>query len=64
MKKVLLVSAFAVLALASCEKDYSCTVTVFGSEIKSDYNNLNKEEAADQKEACESVGGEWKLESL
>ena len=64
MKKVLFISALVLLTFASCEKDYSCTVEIFGSEVKTDYNNLDKDEATNGKENCESVGGDWKLESL
>ena len=51
MKKVLLVSAFAVLALASCKKDYVCDCGILGS---SDYNGLKKSEADDARITCES----------
>lgn len=50
MKKVLLVSAFAVLALASCKKDYVCDCGL----VSVDYNDLKKSEADDARVACES----------
>jgi len=50
MKKVLLVSAFAVLALASCKKDYECDCGAFGTTT---YNDLSNDDADVAQAACE-----------
>ncbi|HLV41715.1 MAG TPA: hypothetical protein VKY37_05510 [Brumimicrobium sp.] len=64
MKKVLFVGmVFGALALTSCKKDYKCTTTVGGSEVVTNYNDLTKGEAEDQKKECESglVKGSWSV---
>jgi hypothetical protein len=58
MKKVLGVAAFAVLgvvALSSCKKDYTCTV----SGVVLEYNDFDKTQADAQKTACTLAGGTW-----
>ena len=50
MKKVLLVAAVAMLALASCKKDYTCDCGI----ISQDYNGLNKDDAATLQTSCET----------
>lgn len=59
MKKVILVSAVALLALASCKKDYVCTYDVFGIETSIDYPNLEKDLVDDVETTCEAIGGTW-----
>ena len=58
MKKVLAISAFAILgvaALSSCKKDYTCTYN--GSEAT--YTGLSKSQATAQKSNCVLTGGTW-----
>jgi len=62
MKKVLGVAAVAVLgvvALASCKKDYTCSVTVSGMTTSVEYPGLSKSEAESAESACKSGGGTW-----
>jgi hypothetical protein len=54
MKKVLLVSAFAVLALASCKKDYTCSCKTLGTETSTTTINDTKAKAEDK---CAALGG-------
>ena len=56
MKRIVLVAAVAMLALASCKKDYVCTVA--GVEVP--YKNLSKSDAETLQTACEAGGvGTW-----
>ncbi len=48
MKKVLLVSAFAVLALASCKKDYTCECKVAGVTTSTTVFNDTKKKAQEK----------------
>ena len=62
MKKVLGVAAIAVLgvvALASCKKDYTCSVTIDGVTASADYPGLSKSEAAATETTCKAGGGTW-----
>lgn len=62
MKKVLGLAAFAVLgvvALSSCKKDYTCSVTVGGITASADYLDLDKTQADAAETACEAGGGTW-----
>ena len=61
MKKILV---FAIVlgglsVMTSCKKDYTCTVTVGGVDISTDYNELDKDQAESKETDCESVGGTW-----
>jgi len=56
MKKIILFSAVSLLALASCKKDYTCTVDILGTEVVTDYPGLTKDQAEKNKEACEVIG--------
>jgi hypothetical protein len=62
MKRVVLVAAVAMLSLASCKKDYVCTIDlpIFG-EVETDYKDLTSSEAKDGKSDCESVSGVWSV---
>ncbi|HLU87599.1 MAG TPA: lipoprotein [Taishania sp.] len=52
MKKVLF-AAVAVLALASCKKDYSCECKIDGESYKTTLKDVKKKDA---KKACETWG--------
>lgn len=58
MKKVFF-AAVAVLALASCKKDYTCKIEVAGISTSQDYEGLDKDEAKSAESACELAGGKW-----
>lgn len=57
MKKVFF-AAVAVLALASCKKDYTCECTYSGASYKYDLKNVKK---SDAKKACDAAGNQWIL---
>ena len=54
MKKVILFGAFALLTLASCKKDWTCTCTV-GNESYSDI--IQYKTKSDAKAECDSGDG-------
>lgn len=59
MKKVLAISAFAILgvaALSSCKKDYTCK---YASGGESTYTGLSKAQATSAKSACTLSNGTW-----
>lgn len=59
MKKVLAISAFAILgvaALSSCKKDYTCD---YGDGETYSYTGLSKSQATAAKSACTLGGGTW-----
>lgn len=53
MKKVFF-AAVAVLALASCKKDYVCK---YDGEVVAEYSGLNKTQKDAAKASCELLGG-------
>lgn len=55
MKKIIFIACLSLVALASCKKDYTCTVA--GSTIN--YPDLNNDEADAAEAACKGVGGTW-----
>lgn len=55
MKKVLL-AVVAVAFFASCKKDYTCTCTLIGQSIVTDFNGLNKSDADAAETACTTGG--------
>jgi|GEM_PF-877762 len=55
MKKFMF-AAVAVLALASCKKDYTCKYEGYETET---YTGLNKTQKDVAKSACELGGGTW-----
>lgn len=60
MKKVLAISAFAILgvaALSSCKKDYTCDYG--GTYEKQTYTGLTKTQASAQESLCTLGGGTW-----
>lgn len=58
MKKVFF-AAVAVLALASCKKDYVCKVEAFGISVEQEYPGLNKDDAKTAENSCKAGGGTW-----
>lgn len=65
MKKVILVAAVSMMALASCKKDYTCTCTTLGIDTAIPLNDYKK---ADAQDACDAsstaaalLGGSCKL---
>jgi len=52
MKKMIVLGAVALLALASCKKDYTCDCGI----ISQDYNDINKDDAETLKASCETGG--------
>lgn len=54
MKRVLLVSAFAVLALASCKKDYVCTCTSTGNGVTGSSTTTITDTKKNAKATCEA----------
>lgn len=61
MKKVLLGSAFALLALvvlSSCKKDYTCACTILGQSSSSTMVDVKKKDA---ESACNSLETQAKL---
>tara|TARA_B100000809_G_C14989656_1_gene477521 strand:- start:280 stop:486 length:207 start_codon:yes stop_codon:yes gene_type:complete len=52
MKKVLLIAAVAVLALASCKKERDCTCTING---ETSVTTFPKESKKDQETACDAL---------
>ncbi|WP_107039675.1 hypothetical protein [Brumimicrobium mesophilum] len=65
MKKVLFVGmVFGALALTSCKKDYKCTTEVAGVENVETYKDLDKDEADEKKQECETgiVSGTWSVD--
>lgn len=61
MKKTLALALIAggIFTLASCKKDYTCTVSVLGIESTVEYNDLDKDEAEAAETACTAAGGTW-----
>lgn len=59
MKKVILVSAVALLALASCKKNYVCKYDLLGQEFVIDYPDLDKDAKDVAKTSCEALGGNF-----
>ena len=58
MKKVILVAALSMLALASCKKDYVCTYTDgSGDEQTFDYPNLSKTGKEAAEVSCDALDG-------
>jgi hypothetical protein len=54
MKKVLLVSTFALLALASCKKDYICTCTTSGNGASASSTETITDTKKNAKATCEA----------
>lgn len=57
MKKVFF-AAVAVLALASCKKDYSCECTYDSNKYTYELKDVKK---SDAKDACNAAGNQWVL---
>ncbi len=55
MKKIIFIACLSVVALASCKKDYTCTV----SGSTANYEGLSNDEADAAEAACKSIGGTW-----
>jgi|LakMenEpi03Aug12_release.lakeMendotaPanAssembly.Ray.scaffolds.fasta_scaffold1481935_1 hypothetical protein len=55
MKKVIFIACLSLVVLASCKKDYTCTVV--GVDVQ--YVGLDKDEAKAVETSCKSVGGTW-----
>ena len=56
MKKTLLIGAlgvFAISALASCKKDYTCDCTISGQTVSTQIKDAKKKDA---KDACDALG--------
>jgi len=49
---MIVLGAVALLALASCKKDYTCDCGI----ISQDYNDINKDDAETLKASCETGG--------
>ena len=62
MKKIALFSAFAVLTLVSCTKDYTCTYDdILGDEQVINYPNLDKDDVEAGEAACDILNGVWAI---
>ena len=63
MKKVLAVSAFALVGLvvlSSCKKDYTCTYdNGSGTDTVLTYEGLSKAEAESAESGCKFLSGTW-----
>lgn len=59
MKKVLF-AAVAVLALASCKKEYTCKYPSLLPDVKYSEKDYTQEQLDMYKMACEAAGGTWK----
>ena len=57
MKKVILVSAVALMALASCKKDYVCTYDTILGEYEVEWLDLDKDGKEAAETACDLVDG-------
>jgi len=67
MKKAMIFGTFALLALASCKKDYTCTCTTTAESASGSATTTasttindtkkNAEEACDEGDATSSIGG-------
>ena len=56
MKKVILLGALGVFALASCKKDYTCSCTFSNSgSLKLEYKDVKKKTAEDSCDAAETT---------
>ena len=62
MKKVVF-AALAVLALASCKKEYTCTINGVSSATYSEKNYTSAQMDA-LKTTCELAGGTWKAKQF
>ncbi|MFD1553919.1 hypothetical protein DNU06_14055 [Putridiphycobacter roseus] len=58
MKKVILIAAVSMLALASCKKDYTCECTIDSEVYTYELKDVKK---SDAKDACDAVGASWIL---
>lgn len=52
MKKVIIISAVAIFALASCKKDYTCECTILGQTSSTPFADAKKSDATD---ACDAL---------
>jgi hypothetical protein len=59
MKKVILVAAVGMMALASCKKDYTCDCTLDGSDDLS--VALNGYKKGDAQDACDAAETTWSI---
>jgi hypothetical protein len=62
MKKLLILTVFALVALTSCRKDYVCTFEDNPIIPSLQYPDLTKSEAAELQDACEASGGVWSVD--
>lgn len=65
MRKIITLSAVAVMAVtlfSSCKKDYTCTCTFNGQEVKTTIPDSRKPEAKLTCDAMKMAGGDCKLD--
>lgn len=55
MKKIIFIACLSLVALASCKKDYTCTV----AGVVVNYTDLDKDGADAAKSTCTFAGGTW-----
>jgi major membrane immunogen (membrane-anchored lipoprotein) len=60
MRKLLIVG-LAVFTLASCKKNYTCEYTLVDTTYKSEYKELDKNQAKAAKSSCEEAGGTFSV---
>ncbi len=66
MKKLLVIAVIAVVGLASCKKDYTCSCTILGQTTVSEFKDVTQsdaEEACDEADAAaQLLGGSCTLD--
>ncbi len=61
MRANLLLVIVAMLALASCTKDYVCTIEWYDGPTEDVFKGLDKDEAREVQKSCQALGGTWSM---
>lgn len=61
MKAKLFIIMVAFLSLASCTKDYVCTIEWYDGPTEDVFYDLDKDEARDVQKSCQALGGTWTM---
>ena len=57
MKKIIAIAVIATITMASCSKDYTCTVSYEGmDDVVTNYTDLDKDAAEAAETSCDNAG--------
>ncbi|MEX1003103.1 MAG: hypothetical protein WDZ35_13380 [Crocinitomicaceae bacterium] len=59
MKKIVFITACTFMIVLSSCKSGTCTCQVFGSEVSTDYNDMDRDDYKETKNDCENAGCDW-----